>query len=113
MKWLPPPSVPTWRAARSCRSWTPVCRSPKPFQNASQPPTPYTLAGFTGVLCSPKPTGTYRSMRLRSGPRSSGRSDAVSDVRTALIPQPMSTPTAAGDTASRIAITLPTVAPFP
>jgi len=29
------------------------------------------------------------------------------------MPQPMSTPTAAGATASFIAITLPTVAPFP
>jgi hypothetical protein len=29
------------------------------------------------------------------------------------MPQPMSTPTAAGDTASRIAITEPTVAPLP
>ncbi len=29
------------------------------------------------------------------------------------MPQPMSTPTAAGETASRMAITLPTVAPLP
>ena len=34
-------------------------------------------------------------------------------VRTAAIPQPMSTPTADGLTASRIAITEPTVAPNP
>jgi hypothetical protein len=32
---------------------------------------------------------------------------------TAVIPQPMSTPTAAGDTAFRIAMTEPTVAPLP
>jgi hypothetical protein len=47
-------------------------------------------------------------------PRSvSGRSFADSEVRTAAMPQPMSTPTAAGETASRKAITDPTVAPFP
>ena len=41
------------------------------------------------------------------------RSLAVSEVRMAAMPQPMSTPTAAGATAPFIAITLPTVAPFP
>lgn len=35
------------------------------------------------------------------------------DVFTADMPQPMSTPTAAGHTASFIAITEPTVAPLP
>src|SRR5581483_11106230 len=54
-----------------------------------------------------------RSMRDRSRERSSGRSRAVSEVLTALIPQPMSTPTAAGQTAPRMAMTEPTVAPFP
>ena len=34
-------------------------------------------------------------------------------VRTAIIPQPMSTPTAAGMIALVVAITLPTVAPIP
>ena len=34
-------------------------------------------------------------------------------MRTAIIPQPMSTPTAAGMIAPRVAITLPTVAPIP
>jgi hypothetical protein len=45
--------------------------------------------------------------------RLSGRSDALSDVRTAFMPQPMSTPTAAGMIAPFVAITLPTVAPMP
>ncbi|KQX90850.1 hypothetical protein ASD51_20905 [Streptomyces sp. Root55] len=49
----------------------------------------------------------------RSRDRSPGRSLAVSDVFTADIPQPMSTPTAAGQTAPCIAITEPTVAPLP
>jgi hypothetical protein len=65
------------------------------------------------ALCWPNPTGTTASMRDRSPRRVSGRSLAVSEVRTAAMPQPMSTPTAAGETASRNAITEPTVAPFP
>ena len=52
-------------------------------------------------------------MPLRSRDRSPGRSFAVSEVRTALMPQPMSTPTAAGHTAPAMAITEPTVAPLP
>ena len=43
----------------------------------------------------------------------SGSWDATRLVRTAAMPQPMSTPTALGLTASRIAITEPTVAPLP
>jgi hypothetical protein len=37
----------------------------------------------------------------------------VSVVRTAIMPQPMSTPTAAGTMAARVAMTEPTVAPLP
>ena len=59
------------------------------------------------------PTGMAASIAERNRPRSSGRSSAVREVRTALMPQPMSTPTAAGASACRIAITEPTVAPLP
>lgn len=52
-------------------------------------------------------------MALRSGARSSGRSDAVSVVRAAIMPQPMSTPTAAGTIAPMVGTTEPTVAPLP
>ncbi|KAG1530797.1 hypothetical protein G6F50_017080 [Rhizopus delemar] len=52
-------------------------------------------------------------MLLRSCRRSSGRSLARSVVRTAAMPQPMSTPTAAGMIAPRVGITEPTVAPLP
>ena len=38
---------------------------------------------------------------------------AVSEVRTAAMPQPMSTPTAAGIMALWVAMTLPMVAPMP
>jgi hypothetical protein len=57
--------------------------------------------------------GTALSISARIGARSSGRSFAVSEVRTADIPQPMSTPTAAGMIACLVAITDPTVAPLP
>ena len=38
---------------------------------------------------------------------------SLQGVRTAIMPQPMSTPTAAGMTAPRVASTVPTVAPLP
>ena len=53
------------------------------------------------------------STRMRSSASESGRSAAVRLVRTAAMPQPMSTPTAAGHTASFMAMTEPTVAPLP
>ena len=37
----------------------------------------------------------------------------MSEVRAAIMPQPMSTPTAAGITAPLVGITEPTVAPIP
>ena len=52
-------------------------------------------------------------MSERRRRRPSGSSLAVRLVRTAPMPQPMSTPTAAGETAPFIAMTLPTVAPLP
>ena len=53
------------------------------------------------------------SIAPRSRFNESGSSSARTDVRMAPIPQPMSTPTAAGETAPRIATTEPTVAPLP
>jgi hypothetical protein len=52
-------------------------------------------------------------MAARSGARLSGRSSARSVVLQAIIPQPMSTPTAAGMMARKVGITEPTVAPMP
>src|SRR5450432_2469033 len=63
--------------------------------------------------CASMPTGMARSMALRSARRSSGRSVARRLVSMAAMPQPMSTPTAAGAIAPRIAMTEPTVAPRP
>ena len=45
--------------------------------------------------------------------RSLGSAAAVCEVSTAIMPHPMSTPTAAGMIAPRVGMTEPTVAPLP
>jgi hypothetical protein len=60
-----------------------------------------------------RPCGIRRSIADRNAARLSGKSLAVSVVRCAIIPQPISTPTAAGTIAPLVGITLPTVAPMP
>src|SRR5713226_2264940 len=52
-------------------------------------------------------------MAVRMPFRLSGRVRALRSVCTAIMPQPMSTPTAAGIIAPFVGITLPTVAPIP
>jgi hypothetical protein len=80
-----------------------------PVQRKRRPRT----SGSSGSLWKLNPTGTSRSICARSLPRLSGRSFAMRLVFAATIPQPMSTPTAAGMIAARVAITVPTVAPLP
>lgn len=117
MKWLPPPSEPICCFALRSRSCTSSCSAPNAPQNRSQPANRPWLSlrrRTSGIdLCAEKPTGIACSTARRSACRSSGRSAVVRLVRTACMPQPMSTPTAAGDTALRIATTEPTVAPLP
>jgi hypothetical protein len=60
-----------------------------------------------------RPCGTALSMAARSPRRLSGRSAALSVLRVAIMPQPMSTPTAAGMIAPRVGMTLPIVEPLP
>jgi hypothetical protein len=62
---------------------------------------------------SVRPWGTADSIAVRTPSRSSGSCEERRLVRTAIMPQPMSTPTAAGMMAPRVATTLPTVAPIP
>jgi hypothetical protein len=50
---------------------------------------------------------------VRNARKLSGRSFAASVVSTAIMPQPRSTPTAAGMMAPSVGMTLPTVAPMP
>jgi hypothetical protein len=59
------------------------------------------------------PCGTAASISVRIAPRLSGNSEAVMLVLTAAMPQPISTPTAAGMMAPTVGMTLPTVAPIP
>jgi hypothetical protein len=89
-------------------------RSARPFQAAA--------TGFGGSCQAPlsrppwltlRPCGTAFSIAARTAARLSGRSLALSEVSTAIMPQPMSTPTAAGMIAPTVGITLPTVAPMP
>ena len=62
---------------------------------------------------SVRPCGTAASIAERTANRLSGRCSARRFSRTAAIPQPISTPTAAGMIAPRVGITDPTVAPIP
>ena len=83
-----------------------ACGLPRPRNHAS--------AAWKGSLFWLKPTGISRSMEWRSffAVSPSIRSAGI-DVFRAIIPQPMSTPTAAGQIAPFVATTLPTVAPIP
>jgi hypothetical protein len=65
------------------------------------------------LFAAPAESGTARSIASRSGRRTAGSSSTVYGVRTAIMPQPMSTPTAAGMIAPRVGMTDPTVAPRP
>ena len=67
----------------------------------------------TSVLYRPAESGTASSMATRTAAPVGREVAAVNWVRTAIIPQPMSTPTAAGMTAPSVGMTLPTVAPLP
>jgi len=60
-----------------------------------------------------RPCGTARSIAERIVATLSGRSAALRFVLAAIMPQPMSTPTAAGMTAFSVGMTLPTVDPLP
>ena len=115
MKWLPPPSVPSWRGHFACtsriivaiRSWRARMRASPGRRAASTP------RSATGSSWAAKPTGTAASIASRTGRNESGSRAASSVSRAALMPHPMSTPTAAGIRARRVAITDPTVAPMP
>ena len=110
MKWLPLPSEP------SCSRQFPAYRAgSKPFASASASSSAIRGSAVATILrlCLPAESGTARSICSRTGRRSVGRSDAANCVRTAIMPQPMSTPTAAGMIAPSVGMTDPTVAPRP
>src|SRR5260370_1125306 len=100
MKWLPPPSVPSCFIAFALRSWTPSCSSLKSFQ-----PSQYEDSS-TDSLYALKPTGIASSIAKRKSFNLPSRIPLLNGVFTAIMPQPMSTPTVAGITASFVAIGL-------
>ena len=119
MKWFPVPSVP--RCSIAVPRPTRGCFSTIALKRASRSAHADRVA--SGTSCHAprssrppllvRPWGTAASIAVRSARSESGSCDAVRLVRAAIIPQPMSTPTAAGITAPCVAITLPTVAPIP
>ncbi len=119
MKWLPVPSVPRW--------WTslppPTRRCFATMVSRSVPSVRHARSVVAGSLLhaprSPRPPfevrpcGTAFSICERSRASESGSWVAARSVCTATMPQPMSTPTAAGMIAPSVGTTLPTVAPMP
>jgi hypothetical protein len=105
-KWLPAPSEPSWaNAVFACFGVSCVAGSwSRSHRSAPRLELSWPL---------PTPAGTAFSTRGRSGSSVSGSWSAVTSRRAAIIPQPMSTPTAEGMTASRVGMTEPTVAPIP
>jgi hypothetical protein len=105
-KWLPDPSVPNCLIALSSRSW--------PSSVAGRCAASHRSALRPWSLCPwPTPAGMARSMRPSSGSSVSGSWSSVRSSSAAIMPQPMSTPTAAGMIAPLVGMTDPTVAPMP
>src|SRR5439155_7116198 len=85
----------------------PSCSSLKAFQ-----PSQYE-DWSTDSLYALKPTGIASSIASRKSFNLPSRIPLLNGVFTAIMPQPMSTPTVAGITASLVAITEPTMLPLP
>ena len=115
MKWLPPPSVPSWLiqlAFLPTRFCTPGWRCMMRRSPLSKRFAAWVRASRS--LWLSKPTGTSREIWLNTFlSELSSSSAAVSESRRAIMPQPISTPTAAGMIALFLGITEPTVAPMP
>ena len=121
MKWFPVPSVPScvarWRAAVERgmavddRGVAPARARPGLGDGVgASPHAPRSLRPPLSV----RPCGTARSIARRMPLEVVGKvARRRASCATAIIPQPMSTPTAAGMIAPTVGITLPTVAPMP
>ncbi len=102
MKWLPPPSVPScasgsFTLTRGCFSVIFSSRSARGrHRDVTDAGETNQLPRTARPLVLTIPCGTARSIAARTFASESGRSLAVSVVCTAIMPQPMSTPTAAG-----------------
>ena len=119
MKWLPPPSVPNCRCGSFVDSFgcLATITRVRPANRLQRETTAFGVVPHEPRSERPRtfeaPCGTARSIRARSPASDSGRSLAFSEVCAAIMPQPMSTPTAAGMIAPFVAMTEPTVAPLP
>ena len=118
MKWLPPPSVPSWF---SCLRVSTGCLSAI-FRNLSLSSAQAVATSDGDSLQEPRsfrpplsvrPCGTAFAISSKSLVALSPTSWLVRVVLAATIPHPMSTPTAAGMIAPTVGITLPTVDPNP
>ena len=107
-KWFPPPKVP------NCFPILPMAfvALDSVFTCGIGFSSSHLRAVGVAALCQSKPAGTPRRMSRRICCGCS-RSFNRRLVRAAIMPQPMSTPTAAGRMAPSVTITDPTVAPFP
>ena len=107
-KWFPPPKVP------NCFPILPMAfvALDSVFTCGIGFSSSHLRAVGSAALCQSKPAGTPRRMSRRICCGCS-RSFNRRLVRAAIMPQPMSTPTAAGRMAPSVTITDPTVAPFP
>ena len=114
-KWLPEPRVPSCLTARFTSSPSVLGMGLSRNHCSDLPERARPDSPRLFLPCSrPTPAGIERPNSPTSGDRSSGSSSRVLLRRTAIMPHPMSTPTAAGMMVSRwVGITLPTVAPFP
>ena len=109
MKWFPEPSDPSCirHFGAICSAWSTPSSSFE-FRNRAAP-----HSASTRWLERPAESGIADEIARCNAARSPVRSASANWVRTAIMPQPMSTPTAAGMIAPTVGITLPTVAPLP
>ena len=109
-KWLPDPSVPS--CCGQCRASASAC--PAPGVSRSSAIRGSALAPDLLVPATRRQRDRPRDLPRAARPAARpATSSAVNCVRTAIIPQPMSTPTAAGMIAPSVGMTEPTVAPMP
>ena len=109
MKWLPPPSVPSCRTQVSSKRFCIFASRGMPVGDAVERARE-RLCGVTERIARivlVEADGHRGLDRAAHAAQASGRSAAVSERRTAPIPQPMSTPTAAGMIAPLVGITAP------
>ncbi len=90
------PRVRRLRGAARRRRRSRPSRSPTPRSPADRAARPAQAPLSLRPPLSVRPCGTAASMAERMPARSSGRCSARMEVLTAIMPQPMSTPTAAG-----------------